>query len=155
MPESAKQGGLAEVAYASWGRRLAAWLLDFDVLLAVAVLLARIVWGSESEQEPMAVIGAAVIVLLAMMPIWFVYFAVLNGRGQTLGKRLLSIKVVDAETGVEIGDRRGVVRELTRLPFLVFWPLLLIDGLRPLWTEKHQSWQDDAARSIVVRAPSK
>jgi uncharacterized RDD family membrane protein YckC len=94
-------------------------------------------------------------VILAAMLLVFAYFAPapLNGRGQTLGKRLVGIKVVDEETGEPIGFGRGAGREGIRLACAyVFWIPFFIDGLRPLRNEPHQSWNDSVASSIVVRS---
>jgi uncharacterized RDD family membrane protein YckC len=82
----------------------------------------------------------------------FAYFAYFNGQGSTIGKRLLRIKVVDADTHGPIGAGRGAIRELVRFALTAFTLGigLLLDGLRPLWNENHQSWHDAAAKSIVI-----
>ena len=77
------------------------------------------------------------------------YFPILEGRfGQTLGKRLLGIRVLH-ESGLPIGFKEAILR---RLPFYFdFWP---IDGLFVLFTAKKQRAFDIVARTVVVRETS-
>jgi uncharacterized RDD family membrane protein YckC len=137
-PASAEIAAAAEVSvHASWGSRLLAWLIDWALLVTANSLLAYMV-------------DTAAGLLLALGD--FAYFAYLNGEGGTVGKRILRIKVVDAATHEPIGTGRGAVRELVRFALAVFTLGigLILDGLRPLWNEKHQSWHDAAAKSIVI-----
>ena len=141
---------LTSASDASWGRRFSAWVMDWIVLgLAFLVITFPIAVAiGDTGGETTGALGGIV-----LTPVFFAYFAVLNGHGQTLGKRALGIKVVDAETGAPIGVGRGAIRELVRLGCLsLLWIPFLIDGLRPLWNEHQQSWHDAAARSIVVHS---
>ena len=79
------------------------------------------------------------------------YYAILEGgpTGQTVGKRLCGIRVVDANTGQPgIGVGRGVgryfARWLSQLPLFLgyFWML---------WDDKKQTWHDKLVNSIVVK----
>jgi uncharacterized RDD family membrane protein YckC len=87
------------------------------------------------------------------------YYGLLNGgdRGQTVGKRVLSIQVRDATSGGPIGVGRGVLRALVAWgPGQAFtfafvggiWTVL--DGLWPLWDERRQALHDKVANSVVV-----
>jgi uncharacterized RDD family membrane protein YckC len=145
------------VAYAGWWRRFGAWLVDWTLLWTLligvpTVAMMLIAPGEGASYET----GEAAVVLVSfvLIPIVaFAYFAFFNGRGQTLGKRLFGITVVDQETGERIGFGRGAGREGIRLACVtLFYVPFFIDGLRPLWNERHQSWHDSVARSIVVRA---
>lgn len=137
-PESVQPVAAESTRYASWGSRLLAWLIDWCSLL-VASLLTGALLGDTT--------GLVIWTLGA-----FAYFAYLNGRGRTLGKQLLRIEVVDASTGAPIGAARAAVRELVRLTLTVFTLGigLIVDGLRPLWNQSHQTWHDSAVGSIVV-----
>jgi len=71
-------------------------------------------------------------------------------RGASPGKRLLSTKVVDAETAQPIGLRRGLLRRVVY--FLGGLPLYA--GWLWIFTNREcRSWHDIAARTIVVRPP--
>lgn len=128
----------AEVStHASWGSRFLAWLIDVVILVTADSLVAYMVG---TPAGGLVTVGD------------FAYFAYFNGHGATIGKRLLRIEVVDDTTHRPIGTGRGAVRELVRIVLAVFTLGigLILDGLRPLWNEKHQSWHDAAAKSIVI-----
>jgi uncharacterized RDD family membrane protein YckC len=145
------------VEYAGWGRRFLAWLIDWFLLFGSCLLVGLLILGIIAAFGGLGDgggIGMAVGVLvgIAWLPFVFAYFVVLNGRGQTLGKRALGVRVADAETLQPIGTGQGALRELVRyLSAMFFYIPFFIDGLRPLWNDRHQSWHDSAARSIVIR----
>lgn len=137
------------VELASWSRRFTAWVIDWIILFGAATAIAVALSGplGDSTGE-----GVAIVAVVLLIPIDLAYFALLNGRGKTLGKRLQGITVVDAGRLGRIGGWRGALRELVRLvltPYFVF----VIDGLWPLWDSRNQALHDKAARSIVVRDP--
>jgi uncharacterized RDD family membrane protein YckC len=79
-----------------------------------------------------------------------VYFAKLEGgSGQTLGKRALGIRVVDARTGGAIGTGRGVGRYFARI---VSSFLCGLGYLWMLWDPEKQTWHDKMTTSYVVKA---
>jgi uncharacterized RDD family membrane protein YckC len=78
-----------------------------------------------------------------------VYFAKLEGgSGQTLGKRALGIRVVDARTGGAIGTGRGVGRYFARF---VSSFLCGLGYLWMLWDPEKQTWHDKLVTSHVVK----
>jgi uncharacterized RDD family membrane protein YckC len=82
------------------------------------------------------------------------YHATMTGSsGQTVGKRALGIKVIDATTGGPIGFGRAfgraLIQGLTGLFCGIFW---LLDHLWPLWDERKQALHDKAIGSVVVAA---
>lgn len=82
------------------------------------------------------------------------YFSYLNGSesGQTVGKRLLGIRVADAQTGESIGYGRGFLREgAVVVAGMVCSPLVLLDGLWPLWDPQRQAIHDKIAGSVVLK----
>jgi uncharacterized RDD family membrane protein YckC len=78
--------------------------------------------------------------------------------GQTIGKRLLKVRVVDDDTGGPLGQNRGLGRAAVTyvLGFAALSPvglvLPILDGLWPLWDQKRQTWHDKVVRSVVVVA---
>jgi len=96
----------------------------------------------------------------AEVPLWLnllntavgiAYFGHFEGgvTGQTLGKRVAGIRVVDAETGVPgIGFGRAVgryfARILSAIPCLLgyFWML---------WDGRKQTWHDKIVRTVVAK----
>ena len=80
----------------------------------------------------------------------FAYYTYLEGRwGQTLGKRLMRLRVVDADTYGPIGFRRACILVIGR------WACLLTIMIPYLWMfvdPRKQSLYDKLAKSLVVPA---
>jgi uncharacterized RDD family membrane protein YckC len=115
---------------ASFGRRAAAKVLD--VLTVAVALVPMIVLGWRwlpFELAPIA-LGAGII---AGSWTFAVYVVVAEARlGQTLGKRLLGLRVV-RESGARISIGQSIVRQLP-----LFLEIFAIDVLFALFTEKRQ-----------------
>jgi uncharacterized RDD family membrane protein YckC len=81
--------------------------------------------------------------------IGIVYFAGLEGSrtGQTLGKKALGIRVIDANNAGPIGFGRGVIRYLGRIVSTI--PLFL-GYFWMLWDRESQCWHDKFANDYVV-----
>src|SRR2546423_2253971 len=142
---------------ASWGRRVGAYMIDNLVLLlanvpGVAIIVAGL--AQTPDNKGLFALGA-VLFLLSALVVPAVYFTILHGRsGQTLGKRWLRLRVVDAETGVAIGYGRAFGRWLLVAVLNFLCGLLgLLDGLWPLWDQQNQTWHDKAVSSVVVKLP--
>src|SRR5437763_1017499 len=89
---------------ASFGQRLGAYLIDVVLTNVVIYILTAFIRGA-----------AASLVMSFLISLG--YFAVFegSGSGQTVGKRLVGIRVVDFETGGHISYRRAFARNLGRL----------------------------------------
>lgn len=129
--------------YASWGRRLVAWLIDGAIVWLAYLLPPRLVGSSPVS-----------IYLLWSASFPALYFVLLHGgkRGQTLGKRSVGIAVRDASSLGRLGYGPALGRFVVTG---IFWLLLavpgILDGFSPLWDENRRSWHDRAARSVVIR----
>lgn len=73
-------------------------------------------------------------------------------RGQTLGKRVMRLRVLDAE-GLKLGLHQVVIRNLFR-PLDILPALYLVGGLFCLFTRKQQRLGDLAAGTLVIRETS-
>ncbi|MGH9028889.1 MAG: RDD family protein, partial [Acidimicrobiales bacterium] len=80
------------------------------------------------------------------------YFAILDGSSQSVGKRAAGIALRSESTGRPIGFWPAIGRWLiwTVLWYLFFIPGLL-NALSPLWDSKRQTWHDHAVGSLVVQ----
>jgi uncharacterized RDD family membrane protein YckC len=131
------------VRTAPWWKRLLALMIDGVLLLVVNQIVASVGHSSGAE----TVLRDVTSVALALL-----YYGYLNGVvGQTVGKMVMKIRVVDRDTGEAIGFRRGVVRYavVAGLSLLLVVPEI-IDGLVPLRDPLRQSLHDKAVRSVVV-----
>jgi uncharacterized RDD family membrane protein YckC len=123
--------------YASRPNRLLGQALD-AVIGAVPILL--IVFG-DLFGDSVGIVGVVALVLC----VGYYLFADALPGGQSYGKRLLGMVVVDAKTGAPCRVWQSVVRNLT-LAFLGPLDWLFIFGAR------HQRLGDMAAGTIVVQA---
>ena len=130
---------------APWWKRLIAVFIDNALISAMTFVVDLQSTSSRAVYD---------VRMLAELALVFCYFGYLNGvLGQTIGKRLMGTRCVDAETGGAIGFRRGLARYAVVFGLaLAFFVPAFVDGLWPLWDRRRQSWHDKAVRSIVINA---
>lgn len=94
--------------------------------------------------------AAALLGLLALAVTLF-YYARLEGgpKGQTVGKKAVGVRVVDATTAGPIGPGRAVGRYLFKS--LISGNLCLLGYLWAFWDSRKQSWHDKVVSSVVVK----
>ena len=138
-----------ELLPAGLGTRFLARLLDSVLLTSLFVLIVLVI-----ELIPFGdpfMIGS--VLKLAMIIFAIAYEFVAVGRlGQTVGRRVLGIQVVDHINGVPIGVGRAILRVLVfalmGLPFYLGYLSYFFDG-----SGEHRAWHDKAADDRVVRVP--
>ena len=175
----------SEVMLASSGERLGARVIDFGIaagFLWIGLWLSFASWDIDNTDEPL---GKSLLFPLfpALQLVLLVIYRMLATAlwGQTLGKRALSIRVVDRTTGRRIRWRQAFARTiiplaggLISLAGLYFWfvsgivggstgtaVFFLVAGLvgtclcylSITWHAQRQGWHDRAARSLVIRLP--
>lgn len=134
--------------YASLGQRIGAFLVDH--VLAWVLIIATLIG---------LVRGTSIFIVGAIATLAFAAYQ-WHGtavRGQSIGKRIVGIRVADVDAGAPIGWSRAFVRYLVLA--LLGLPLRL-GQIAMLFViprdERRQGWQDKAARSVVVQgAPMK
>ena len=138
---------------ASWGRRLAALIVDAVVLglLVAATLLASGVTADELR-ERLEAGETMLVVLLFLVPEAIYQTALIGSRSQTFGKMALGIKVVDADSRAPIGYARAFTRWLSTAALRALFTIpTIVDHLWPLRDPRNQTLHDKLARSVVVR----
>ena len=94
-------------------------------------------------------VGGGVIALAGIVIVAIIYLRALGRTGQTWGRRIVGVKVIDASTGAPIGVWRALGRQLfagtisSWLFYLGFWCML--------WDPESQTWHDKAVNSVAVR----
>lgn len=134
---------------AGLGKRIAARLIDWTILIAVGFVL-TLVFGEVRWGEPFIVPEWLRVTNLLLSVVYEVLLVALTG--QTIGKRLLGVRVVDATTGAlpDLGQagRRALPNIVGLVPYLgSFAPLLY---LRALYHPRRQGFHDAFASTIVV-----
>ena len=119
---------------ASFLIRLGGYLVDGVILFVMQAILALALKG----------VGQGLGTLLGIA-----YFVYLDGSpsGQTIGKRMVGIRVIDFGTGGPIGYGRALVRWLVGIVAAL---ACLIGYFWMLWDPERQTWFDKAANSVVV-----
>ena len=134
--------------YAGFPRRVAAYFLDSLIagLLLSPFLLAMRVTGNWSDTNfdttsfyAWGVPGYLLVVGL------IVYLE--GEKGWTPAKRLLGMRVEDANQGGPIGWPRALLR---RVSFVVSMLPLYLGLLWSIWDRRRQTWHDKIARSVVT-----
>jgi uncharacterized RDD family membrane protein YckC len=129
--------------------RMLAFIVDLGVVLTI---------GQTAQQilAPLGFLGkdfSEAIKILAYFVISLLYMAVAEWlwRGQTVGKRLLRLRVVDAG-GLRLEASQVVVRNLMR--FVDALPLFyLLGGVTSMVNRHRQRLGDLAAGTVVIRTP--
>jgi uncharacterized RDD family membrane protein YckC len=155
---------------AEWWQRLVASLVDGALMFLVQLPGIVLVYGwffsmwlalmraVVNEQppptdlpgwSPVAILGGMAYMLLATAAgAW--YFGWRQGlTGETVGKRIMRIRLVGMYDGQPIGGKRGLGRYALRF-VLAAANVGIVSYLWPLWDAKRQTWEDMAVKSIVV-----
>lgn len=169
VPRSTGPGG---VPLAEFGERLLAYLLDGLVLAAILILpavavmvallvpYAHAVDSAANGQPHVAVIVGSffwMFVLIFGLQFLGTYLYQVTYQlraGQTVGKRVMRLKVVDAGSGAPMAAAAARKRWIIHLLFGFVGPLAYLDGLWQLWDPQKQTLHDKVARTVVVRVPA-
>ncbi|MEU3740087.1 RDD family protein [Streptomyces sp. NPDC032198] len=134
--------------YASWGSRLKARTADsvFSIVSSPVSTLVLTIIAQNASHSIVRVIGWLGLVG-NIVGIFKMAYKV--GRtGQTRGRRMAHIRVVDAHTFQPIGFSRSLLRLVAQ----IIDACSIIGVFRPLWNGKRQTYADLISRSIVVVA---
>ncbi len=145
-------------SYASWGRRVAAALIDAALLVPLTVgagaLFAAAIQadsGSGEVESPLWMVGA--LVFLSIFVVAFVNSIVMHGvTGQTVGKRVMKTMLIEQSSGKPAGIGRVFGRGLLAVIAgnLTVGIFTIVDLLWPLWDNKNQRIADKATSTVVV-----
>lgn len=152
MQESPSAEAGSELA--SWGRRLAALVVD-GLLLGGIVVVTLVSAGIPLEDVNATILegSSLTLILIFVLPKAIYDTAMIGSRNQTFGKMALHIKVVDEVDRVTpIGYARAFRRWLsTAFLWSLFTVPGVLDHLWPLRDRRRQTFHDKFARSVVVR----
>lgn len=159
------------VPLAEWWKRLVAAIIDSVIVGIPANIIGGILLGSLFALEPtvgvdpvtglptfnqagfvarmLAAYGGFFIVYLVITGAYYIFLH--SSRGQTVGKMVMKIKVVDEATGELIPPGRAAVRWIVGIGLSLLCGIgALLDGLWPLWDPKRQALHDKPAKTLVV-----
>jgi uncharacterized RDD family membrane protein YckC len=129
--------GAPTPAYANWGLRVGANLIDFSAPYIIGGILV----GTRSY-----VIGY---ILEFAAIVWGLYNAYQAGvTGQSTGRRIVGIRLIDERTGGVLGAGTSIGRYFLHiLDAIPCW----LGFLWPLWDAKRQTWADKLVHSVVIK----
>jgi uncharacterized RDD family membrane protein YckC len=151
QPPAAYSGVPQGVTFAHWGKRVGATLIDSLILLA-AYIPALIGAGLASDPGTAGMGTVLTLIGLVLYIGVFVWNVCIKqgSTGYTVGKGVMGIKLVKAETGLPIGGGMSFVRQLAHI----------LDGLPcylgflwPLWDAKRQTFADKIIGTYVIDMP--
>jgi uncharacterized RDD family membrane protein YckC len=129
--------------------RFLAWVIDFACIFVVITVIQIGIRITQIVSWDFA--QAAVILSYFLVSIGYGIFCEWTYKGQTVGKRLMSVRVMDVQ-GLRLKFSQIVIRNLLR--FIDSLPVCyLVGGLSCLLSPKAQRLGDLAANTIVTREP--
>lgn len=131
--------------YAGFGRRFLAYVVDCFI---VGIISSTLGMASGSEGSDRSALVSLFGFLLSAA--YFVFFWV-KQEGQTVGKRLLALKVI-REDGGAIDVTTGITRYIG---YLVSGAVFLLGYVWVAFDHRKQGWHDKIARTFVVKTSDK
>lgn len=129
--------------------RFFAWIIDFLCVAGIVMLVSSIL-GIFSLIS-VELVQAFNLIFYFTLNLGYSMFLEWHWRGQTLGKRILRLRVVDAE-GLRLQSSQIVIRNLLR--FVDMIPAFyLVGGLACFLSKRAQRLGDFAANTVVIRMP--
>ncbi len=154
--------GMPKEAYASWGQRVGAFLLDYVLILPFAIVGSILIgvgaagtassydqatgtYSSGAGVSLLAVLGYLIYAVGALaVSIWNRWYTA-GKTGQSWGKRVMGLKLVREADGQPIGPGMAFVRDLAH----VVDGICYIGYLFPLWDAKRQTLSDKIISTVV------
>lgn len=138
-----------EVEYAGFWVRVWASIIDSILIIAITVPLLSLVygWHSVGSKRYLEASGLANILISWVLPVaaivWF-----WTQKSATPGKMLLSLKIVDSQSGGKLSVGQSIGR------YLGYFVATIPFGLGLIWVafdRRKQGWHDKLAGTVVVR----
>ena len=153
---------------AGFGARLGAYLLDgllyglvmLPFIIVGLILLFAVGLGDcvsigdeivcDGRENEGAIAGGVLVMIAGFVFIAVIYLRALAKTGQTWGRRIVGIRVVDANTYGAPGWGKAIGRQL--FAGFISSNIFYLGYLWMLWDSKNQTWHDKVAGTLVVRA---
>lgn len=142
-----------DLEYAGFWVRVVATLIDTILIVVVTfpLLIAIYGWGYFDPNQTGIIAGPVDVLISWVLPTAAVVLFWMY-RQATPGKMLMSLRIVDAETGGSLTLGQSVVR------YLAYFASILPLGLGLIWVafdKRKQGWHDKLAGTVVVRSKNR
>jgi uncharacterized RDD family membrane protein YckC len=150
----AADGPAPGVQFASLVPRLIGYIIDELIVggasVVVIVVLAQVT-SAAGENGRGLIAGLSIIAsILIVLALWFIYFPWLwSHGGQTIGGKVVGIRVVSDEDGSPIGFLAGIAR------LIGYWVCQAVFFIGFLWAiidKRKRGWHDLIAGTCVIKA---
>ena len=141
--------GLLATVFALPGGILIGQSLKDCVTEKISNTESKIVCPPGSPKGGLLAAGIALCVL-GLLVIAVLYIRALGKTGQTWGRKIAGVKVVDKATGAPIGMGRAFGRTLFEQ--IISRSICFLGYLVAIWDKDKQTWHDKVVNSIVVKA---
>lgn len=151
---------------AGWGTRFGAYLIDAliigllpVILISIGMSIAAPTYSTTTDDSGYptlhqdsgngfgyALAGLGYLAIFGLT-LWQMYKQ--GTTGQTIGKKVLNIKLIGEQTGQPIGFGMAFVRQLAHIIDAI---PCYVGFLWPLWDEKNQTFADKVMNTLVVQA---
>jgi uncharacterized RDD family membrane protein YckC len=141
--------GQPAAAYAGWGTRFVAYLIDslvFVPFLGLGFVLGMSTDEATGLQTPNALFF--ILYLLGIVVLAYNRWYLAGKTGQSWGRKAMGIRLLGEQTGQPIGGGMAFVRDLAHN--IDTWACL-VGWLFPLWDAKKQTFADKIVKTLVVR----
>jgi uncharacterized RDD family membrane protein YckC len=155
--------GSQQPRLASYGYRVGGYIIDgvlLGIVFLIIVLLSHGIHTQAATATTQKRVHIDVGLLLVEPLITLLYATLLCGgkAGQTVGMRLVGIRVVKAADGSQVGYGKAFVRAIVAEIFaalasltIIAGLLVLLDLLWPLWDKQNQTLHDKVASTVVIK----
>jgi uncharacterized RDD family membrane protein YckC len=147
-PQTSSTAGWSGPPLASWGQRVAAYLID--AVIAFGIIIVGFILGGLLGSANEA-LGGIVILLAYLGSFAFqIWNLVQQGNtGQTIGKKQMNLRLLRAQDGQPVGVGLSIGRYFLHIVDAL---PCYIGFLFPLWDEKRQTLADKIVDTVVVAA---
>ena len=152
-PGMAPQGSFE---LASWGTRAGGYIIDLLLIIPGIILYFIGTPNITVDSTGHTTTTGGSLAVLALGWLYIIGIQIWNrwlkgGRtGQTVGRGVVGVKVVDANTGQPIGPLKAFIRDIAHIVDSIICGLP-IGWLSPLWDAKKQTWGDKIMSTVAIR----
>lgn len=143
------EGVVFSLTVAGLFTRFLAWTVDVAVISAASSLIGTATAFLAVISPDFA--NMLFVILYAVFSVGYGIFTEWNWRGQSIGKRMLRLRVIDA-TGLKLQPSQIIIRNLLR-PVDLLPACYLLGGLVSFASRRGQRLGDLAANTVVVSVP--
>jgi len=142
-------GGGSSGNLAEWPQRVLATLVDAGIIIAAEIVLLIVGTVLTRVVRPLGVL-VLILSYIAVVGFFVLQLVKQGNTGQTIGKKVIGLKVLKEDTHQPVGAGMSVVRYLAHIVDSI---ICYIGWLFPLWDAKKQTIADKLMGTVVVTVP--